>query len=182
MRVWFQLWLIHSSEGLNEEPSAPQWGAVNGYCRVLMSSALWLMGLSTAKLAEPFGVQQCSYRLQLPSSGLLYAASCGNFLPTFRDDLVMRCAATSERNYEYLLGNILEESSSPVFRDGSLKSRNLGGFVGYVSSYPSSRISVKDVGQSQEYLKLIETKENCMLPPGVKIRLRSSYTSLLTDR
>jgi hypothetical protein len=42
------------------------------------------------------------------------AASCGNSLPTFRDDMAMRCPATSARNYVYLLGNIPEESSSAV--------------------------------------------------------------------
>lgn len=55
-----------------------------------------------------------------------YAASCGNFLPSFRDDLAMRCHETSARDYDYSLGDSPEESSSPVFRGGSLKSHTCG--------------------------------------------------------
>jgi hypothetical protein len=69
-----------------------------------------------------------------------YAASCGNLLSTFRDDLAMRCleksarispiligfTETSARNYDYSLGNSPEESSSAVFRGRSLKSRTCG--------------------------------------------------------
>jgi len=59
-----------------------------------------------------------------------YAASTGNFLPTFRDKLSVPslmgpigCPETSVRNYHYSLYDNLEECSSHVRSGGSLKSR-----------------------------------------------------------
>ena len=65
-----------------------------------------------------------------------YAASSGNFLPTFRDKLLVPssdvstlrmgsigCPETSVRNYHYSLRNNPEERSSQLLRGGSLKSR-----------------------------------------------------------
>jgi len=70
-----------------------------------------------------------------------YAASSGNLLPTFRDNLSVPsaritnalgllapkmwrigCPETSIRNYRYKLCNIPEERRSHLIRDGSLKS------------------------------------------------------------
>jgi hypothetical protein len=62
-----------------------------------------------------------------------YAADIGNFLPVFRDNLILRvnpedlrmgpigCPETSVRNYAYSLRNNSEESSSRLLRDRSLK-------------------------------------------------------------
>jgi hypothetical protein len=65
-----------------------------------------------------------------------YAASSGNFLPMFRDKLLVPssdvstlrmgpigCPETSVRNYHYSLRNNPEERSSQLLRGGSLKSR-----------------------------------------------------------
>ena len=63
-----------------------------------------------------------------------YAASSGNFLPTFRDNLTVPsswplkmgsivCAETSVRNYHYSLRKNPEERSSHLLRGGSLKSQ-----------------------------------------------------------
>ena len=61
-----------------------------------------------------------------------YAASSGNFLPTFRDNisvqssgfnLRMGCPETLARNYHYSLPNSPEDRSSQLLRGGSLKSR-----------------------------------------------------------
>jgi hypothetical protein len=74
----------------------------------------------------------------LPSD---YAASSGNFVPTFRDNLSVPSSGvknpkreplrmgptgrpeTSVRNHHYSLCNCVEEGSSLLLRDGSLKSR-----------------------------------------------------------
>jgi hypothetical protein len=63
-----------------------------------------------------------------------YAASSGNFLPTFRDNLSVpsslplkmgsiSCHETSVRNYHYSLRNDPKERSSHLLRGGSLKSQ-----------------------------------------------------------
>jgi len=65
-----------------------------------------------------------------------FAASSGNFLPTFRDKLLVPssdfssprmgpigCPETSVRDYHYSLRNDPEERSSQLLRGGSLKSR-----------------------------------------------------------
>ena len=53
-----------------------------------------------------------------------YAASSGDFLPTFRENLSVPIGSeTSARNYRYLLRNNAEERSSHLRRGGSLKSR-----------------------------------------------------------
>ena len=66
-----------------------------------------------------------------------YAASSGNFLPTFRDNLSVPspgakniflepigCPETSVRNYNYDLRNIPDGSLSHLHSGGSLKGRN----------------------------------------------------------
>jgi hypothetical protein len=59
-----------------------------------------------------------------------YAASSGNFLPTFRDKSgtlkmgPIGWPETSVRNYRYSLRNDTEERSSQLLRGGSLLSRN----------------------------------------------------------
>jgi hypothetical protein len=54
-----------------------------------------------------------------------YAASSGDFLPTFQEKLSVPigCPETSARNYHYSLRNNAEEQSSYLLRGGSLKSR-----------------------------------------------------------
>ena len=57
-----------------------------------------------------------------------YAASSGNFLPTFRDTRPLKMVAIgrtemSGRNYRYWLRNDPEERSSMLLRGGSLESR-----------------------------------------------------------
>jgi hypothetical protein len=64
-----------------------------------------------------------------------YAASSGNFLPTFRDKLLVPssvstlrmgpigCPENSVRNYHYSLRNNPEKRSSQLLRGGSLNSR-----------------------------------------------------------
>jgi hypothetical protein len=65
-----------------------------------------------------------------------YAASSDNFLPTFRDKLLVPspdfstlrigpigCPEMSAKNYHFSLGNNPEEHSSQLFRGGGLKSR-----------------------------------------------------------
>ena len=65
-----------------------------------------------------------------------YAASCGNFLPTFRESLSVPssgskmkigpvgCSEMSVINYHYSLRNNPEQSSSHLRRGGSWKSRS----------------------------------------------------------
>jgi len=55
-----------------------------------------------------------------------YAASRGNFLPTFRDNLsgpILGCPEMSVRNYPYSLRNNTDERSSHQLGGGSLKPR-----------------------------------------------------------
>jgi hypothetical protein len=46
-----------------------------------------------------------------------YAASTGNFLPTFRDNLSAQSSRLKVRNYHYSLRNNPEERSSLLFGD-----------------------------------------------------------------
>jgi hypothetical protein len=60
-----------------------------------------------------------------------YAASSGNFLPTFRDKSgtpkmgLIGCPETSVINYHYLLSSDPEERSSQLLRGGSLRSHKI---------------------------------------------------------
>ena len=54
-----------------------------------------------------------------------YAASGGNSLPTFLENLLIDCPETSVINYHYLLHNNPEARSSQLLRGGSLQSHVL---------------------------------------------------------
>jgi len=54
-----------------------------------------------------------------------YAASNGDFLPTFRENLSVPIGSeTSARNYHYSVSNNAEERGSHLLRGGSLKSHS----------------------------------------------------------
>ena len=75
---------------------------------------------------QQYATTETLLQIQVESCILLgyYAASCGNYLLMFRDNLSKR-PETSVRIYHYSLRHNPEECSSQLRRGGSLKSRNI---------------------------------------------------------
>jgi len=76
-----------------------------------------------------------------------YAASRGNFLPAFRDNLSVPSSGVKnpKQNYHYSLRNDPEERSSHLLRDGSLKARRLLNYCNSPSNPPPQKKLYKKI-------------------------------------